>query len=299
VYNRERLVSRTIQSLLEQTYKNLELVFIDDGSTDNSLLMLNQFAEKHDHIRLVIQQNQGQTRARMNGIAQSTGEFLAFLDSDDTWHPHKIEKQLAAFREETSLVYSGYRRVAPDGTGIEDVYCNPNVRGPGAYRHLLISNQMMGGTVMVRRDIYDAAGGFDASFDAAENWDLWTRVAALGSVEFVDELLVDYLVHPGSMSVDREKMEQANLKFLQKHLPELPTDESLRPIYLAAWQAYWTKKARRHFKDGDYGDMRASYRNARIHGVPEREDQVRQMRALLGRYANKRISQFLQVLRGS
>ena len=80
VYNRERLVGRTIQSLLEQTYKNLELVLIDDGSTDNSLLMLNQFAEKHDHIRLVIQQNQGQTRARMNGIAQSTGEFLAFLD---------------------------------------------------------------------------------------------------------------------------------------------------------------------------------------------------------------------------
>ena len=107
VYNRENYVGETLDSILRQTYQNIEIIAVNDGSTDNSLSVLNSYKEKYpDKITVIDQQNQGQVRSRNNAIMQSKGEYIAFLDSDDLWQPDKLEKQLPLFVDNVARNYS-------------------------------------------------------------------------------------------------------------------------------------------------------------------------------------------------
>ena len=200
IYNRECLVGKTIDSILNQTYRNVEIIAVNDGSTDGSLEVLKQYSNKHpEKIVVVDQQNAGQVRARNNGILHAHGEYIAFLDSDDTWSPQKLAKQLPLFNDDVGLVYCGIHEVGPDDRISYSVPCEADMRGD-IYQQLLIKNRMTGGTVVVSRKALDAVGLFDETFQAAENWDLWIRIARLFSVEYVDEPLLNYLKHPGNKS---------------------------------------------------------------------------------------------------
>ncbi|MBV6496243.1 MAG: putative glycosyltransferase EpsE [Pyrinomonadaceae bacterium] len=119
-YNYARYLPEAIESVLAQTHKNVEVIVVDDGSTDDSKEVLASFG---DRIRTIFQQNQGVSAARNRGVAESNGDFLAFLDADDAFLPSKLEKQLELFRadEEIGLVHVGMVNVDPNGLKVLNI----------------------------------------------------------------------------------------------------------------------------------------------------------------------------------
>ncbi|MGA7493603.1 MAG: glycosyltransferase family A protein [Syntrophobacteraceae bacterium] len=130
VFNREFLAGQAIHSVLAQTYRNFEIVLIDDGSNDGTGAVLDGYAAGHPGTVTVLhQQNAGQAVARNNGINAATGTYIAFLDSDDTWLPQKLARQIPLFGKNTEFVYSGIFEVDRKGCVIREVRPEKNMRG--------------------------------------------------------------------------------------------------------------------------------------------------------------------------
>lgn len=286
VYNRENLVGRTIDSILDQTYPDIEVIAINDGSTDGSLDILKDYADRHPgKIVVVDQQNTGQVRSRNIGIQHARGEYVAFLDSDDTWEPHKLAKQLPLFKGDIGLVYCGIHEVGPDGRILQAVPCEQGMRGD-IYKQLLIKNRMTGGTVVVSRNALDTVGCFDETFQAAENWDLWIRIARKFAVEYIDEPMMNYLKHPDNMSCNSQKMSRASWGILQKHLPPSARNGELKRVYDQAYANYYYNQAVMDFGNGNYPQARAAFLQCWRYSPLYRDSLVRMVRSLLGKQVN-------------
>ena len=120
-YNCGRYIEEAVNSVLSQTYRSLEIIVVDDGSTDDTAGRLEKYT---DRIRFVSQKNSGPSRARNVGMELSTGEYIAFLDADDRWLPEKLERQLACFQEleGIEMVFSGFSGIGWDGSAIAESY---------------------------------------------------------------------------------------------------------------------------------------------------------------------------------
>ena len=136
-YNAAAFIAQSIDSVLQQSYSNWELLITDDRSSDNTIEIINQYVAKDDRIKLFIQpQNGGAGKARNNSIAQANGDYIAFLDSDDLWYPEKLEKQIAFMQQSgAALTYTGYRKFTE--AGLQGVVTPPKKVN---YRKLLNSN---------------------------------------------------------------------------------------------------------------------------------------------------------------
>lgn len=290
VYNRENLVGKTIESILDQTYPNIEVIAINDGSTDGSLDVLTFYANRYpEKIVIVDQQNAGQVRARNNGMQYARGEYIAFLDSDDTWERQKLAKQLPLFKGNVGLVYCGIHEIDADDRVLNTVPCEAGMRGD-IYQQLLIKNRMTGGTVVVSRKAIEAVGCFDETFQAAENWDLWIRIAHLFAVEYVNEPLLNYLKHPGNMSCNSHKMSRAAWGILQKHLPPSASKGKLSRTYNHAYANYYYNQAVECFGKNDYQQARSEILSCWRYRPLYRDSVVRMVRTLLGRPVNRMLS---------
>jgi glycosyltransferase involved in cell wall biosynthesis len=287
VYNRAHLVGKTLDSILRQSYQHVEIVAINDGSTDGSLSVLSEFAQRNPgRIFVIDQSNAGQVRARNKGMAAARGEYIAFLDSDDTWEQDKLSAQIPLFKGNVGLVYSGINEVDAAGRITSTVLPDRGMRGD-IYRHLLVANRMTGGSVVVTRNALDQVGLFDESFRAAENWDLWIRIARRFEADFVAKPLINYLVHPGNMSQDNTRMAEAGWAILQKHLPVPPQDESLRSTYLEAYAKYYYSVGANHFAKYEYREARQMFYKCREYVPNYRDSLVRICRTLMGKEINK------------
>ncbi len=218
IYNREKLVCKAIDSVLKQSYEKFELVLVNDGSTDNSGEVLDFYASKYpDRVCVLHQKNAGQVVARNNGIKISKGELIAFLDSDDIWLPDKLSKQINLFHGNVGLVYSGIHEIDIEGNIIRTVLPRTDMRG-NVFNKLLVKNAMTGGSVVVARKALYEVGLFDTTLPAAENWDLWIRIAKKYAFDFIAEPLMCYLKHDDNMSSNFTLMKKATEKILKKHL---------------------------------------------------------------------------------
>ena len=290
VYNRDQLVGGTLDSILRQSYPHLEIVAVNDGSTDSSLSVLREYERNHPGKVLVIDQaNAGQVRARNNGIRAAHGEYIAFLDSDDTWHADKLSLQMPLFKDNVALVYCGINEVDSAGGTTATVLPEPGMRGD-IYRHLLIRNRMTGGSVVVHRRALEAVGYFDESFRAAENWDLWIRVTREYAADYIDKPLVNYLKHPGNMSQDNSKMAQGTWDILQKHLPALPQDKSLVRSYREAYAHYYYGLGVQGFGKNEYRETRKMFYQCWKFVPNYRDSLVRFGRTFLGTRVNRCLS---------
>jgi len=296
VYNRAPLVGTAIESVLAQTYQNVEIIVINDGSTDTSREVIHGYADKFPaHVIAVDQVNTGQTRARNNGIRIAHGEYIAFLDSDDTWEKDKLEQQVPLFKGNVGLVYCAINEVAPDGGIIRTVPCEPGIRG-NIYRHLLVNNRMTGGSVVVTRKALERVGLFDETFRAAENWDLWIRISREFEADCVDKPLVNYLKHTDNMSLDYERMALATWKILQKHLPRTGIEGVPKETFDRAYANYHYAIAVTNFSRGDYREARKNFIECWKYKPFFRDSTVRMCRMMLGRHANMCISAFKRKL---
>ncbi|MGA3133920.1 MAG: glycosyltransferase family 2 protein [Terracidiphilus sp.] len=171
-YNAEQYIARTIESCLRQTSLPDEIIVADDGSTDRTAEVAANFPEPVRVIRLGT--NCGLSAARNRAVEASTGDWLAFLDADDWFFPEKFELQRKCIRDNPHAVlhYSGFRMIPVNGPEEDVIALPPSELG----RILRFRNPLFVGSVMLRRDAFDAVGGFDQMYRSAEDWDLWLRI---------------------------------------------------------------------------------------------------------------------------
>jgi glycosyltransferase involved in cell wall biosynthesis len=204
-YNQSRYIVSTIHTVQQQTFSDWELFIIDDGSTDDTPQVVREFLSDK-RIHYITQQNQERAVARNAGIAKSTSPYVAFLDSDDLWHPEKLAKQLSAIRAkpDADLCYTLAEEIDLDGKRLQRSGRSHAYSGR-VFDQLLHSNFIVNSSVLVRRATLMKAGLFDSHLPVfgSEDWDLWLRIARRHSVCLVNEELTFYRVHPENTSHDR------------------------------------------------------------------------------------------------
>ena len=185
-YNSEKYIEPTLDSVINQSIKDIEVIVVDDGSTDRSPEIVRSYGSQ---VRLVSQQNSGVSKARNRGIKEATAPFVCFLDSDDYWLPGKLEHQLKVFEmmPETGVVYTNFIRWEPDQNStypmpdsfkIETSPDEIDQQYSGWIYHLfLLDCWMQTSTTMIRREVLEKCGDFNTNLPCGEDWDLWLRIA--------------------------------------------------------------------------------------------------------------------------
>jgi glycosyltransferase involved in cell wall biosynthesis len=220
-FRREDCIEETLASVFAQTFRDFEVIVINDGSPDQTAARLRPLVES-GRIRYYEQPNSGQSAARNRGIGLARGEFLALLDDDDLWPPDKLEWQVARLRANprASLCY-GYAK----SFGLEENYRLPAGPGPQGdvglqlVRECPISSP---GQTLARTKIVQALGGLDASIHGAEDWDLWIRLGQAGEFIYEERLSLHYRQHSVSVSQNPHKMFKAGMQVLHKHAGKTP-----------------------------------------------------------------------------
>lgn len=224
-YNTERFVAEAIESALGQSVAPLEVIVIDDGSTDRTADVLQKFGPA---IAIVTQSNRGLPAARNAGAAMASGYWLAFLDADDLWLPHKLERQLQkAADPRLAMIYTdrfniGERGILP----IVQSAIQPLYSGDIFIPLLMLGNHITASSVTVRNEVFRALGGFAEDLRAAEDWDLWIRLAEHHLVGACTDPLVRYRFHGSMMSGDPRRMQIARREVVRRAL-QSPRGRSL------------------------------------------------------------------------
>lgn len=206
-YNAEETLLETIQSVLSQTFTDLEILIIDDGSSDNTVAIAR--AVQDPRVRVYTFKNGGAAMARNRGIAHSTGEFLSFIDSDDLWTPNKLEKQLDALQHmpDAGGVYSWTLIMNESGEKFYPGNCESY--SGDVYAHLLLSNFIgSGSNMLVRRTASDTIGGFDTTLHSHEDWDYYLRLSQNWLFAVVSEPQILYRKREDSVCSNFEVMER-------------------------------------------------------------------------------------------
>ncbi len=210
-YNYERFLRDALESVLAQRYENFELLVVDDGSTDESRSILEGY---RDRVRSIFQDNQGVSAARNRGIAESTAPLVAFLDSDDMWHPDKLARQIERLQDASvGMVYTGLRYVDVDGNTLGTML--DGRRGQMLEELALLRSPGVpasGSSAMIRRSVLEKVGPFDESLSTSSDWDMWRRIACHTSIDVVSEGLVFYRQHPNAMHMNVETFERDMLR---------------------------------------------------------------------------------------
>lgn len=202
-YNREKTILRAVQSVLEQTYTNLEVLIIDDGSTDGTADIINNI--KDDRIKyIVLEQNGGPSNARNVGVQIAEGEWIAFQDSDDCWHKNKLEKQIEYIERnpQYSLIYCMSMNYFLNGnTLIVPPAPLPDVMEGKMLHTLLQRNVVDTPTMFMKRECFLTVGGFDVRYKALEDWEFMIRFAKAYEIGYIPEVLMDsYMLNDGVSS---------------------------------------------------------------------------------------------------
>src|SRR5581483_9668448 len=231
-FNAAATIRSAIESVLAQAWRELELIVVDDGSTDETAQIVSEIAARDSRVHLLKQANSGVAAARNNGIREARGEFIAPIDADDIWFPEKIEKQIRAFAESdlrVGLVYAWSVFLDRDGAIIDGCPIW-EVEGE-VYRALLYRNFIGNASVpLIRRSVLNEIGGYDESMRAAgaqgcEDWDICLRIAERYEFRVVREYLVGYRIAAGSMSSDYTSMARGHALLLRRareRHPEIP-----------------------------------------------------------------------------
>lgn len=216
-YNQSQLLPVAIDSVLAQTYPAIEVIVVDDGSSDDTPEVMLPYGER---VRYIRQENRGVSAARNTGFRATTGEYINFLDSDDFFLPTKIECQMRVFnlRPDVGLVHCGFYQVDENGNRLNKVTSFPSDH---ILRELAVDCFLVVHTPLVRREWFDRVGLFDEHLpwqgQYCEDWELWLRMVKAGcQFSYVSEPLVAYRILKGSHVTSVEKMEWSSFAVLDR-----------------------------------------------------------------------------------
>ncbi|KOR35686.1 glycosyl transferase [Planktothricoides sp. SR001] len=247
-YNGSRDIQQAIESVFTQTYQNWELIIVDDGSTDNTRQVVQQYGHK---LRYFYQENQGVAAARNRGILEAKGELIAFLDQDDWFLPDKLALQVASFPEHPSIgiVHSGWQIVNETGGAISDIalwHILPDL----SLADWLLWKPVFLGAMLFRRDWLEFAGGFNCRYHQAPDVDLVLRLAVMGcKAAWVNQKTVCYRQHETNASRNtplqvRECQTVLERLFARPNLPDeirqLARQARYNNLVWSAWRLYFT-----------------------------------------------------------
>ena len=261
-YNSEAFVGESVESALNQTYPSLEVIVVNDGSTDSTEDALSPFMDRIVYIK---KENGGPASARNVGIKRSTGDYICFLDADDKYLPEKVEKQVTYLNDHPNvgLVFSdasilGGGFLAQRGSIHEAL---PIYQGY-VFPRLFISNFILNLTVMIRREVLDKSGLFDEDrkFISIEDYELWLRIAMHYPVGYISERLANYRVHSSNISSNLEASIKKNFFIAEKFEREFPKLEKKYPKLFKKKRAYTFCRLGTHFfKRYDFEGAKRSF----------------------------------------
>jgi glycosyltransferase involved in cell wall biosynthesis len=218
-FNHARLLGEAIDSALAQTLGGVDVVVVDDGSTDDTPAVLTRYAGR---IRVLRQSNRGLAAARNAGLAAARGTYVAFLDADDVVAPAKLAVQVAALERAPTVGWT-YCDVLIETAATGATVTASERFGYAAraldgwlFPELIHGNFIPAIAPLIRRTALEAAGGFDERLTALEDWDLWLRLALIAEARYTPEVLVRYRIHPGGLSEDRARMDRNRFHVLDK-----------------------------------------------------------------------------------
>lgn len=233
-FNSEKYIEQTITSALNQTYKNLEIIVVDDGSTDRTLEIVKQLSEKDNRIKYFSIPPAGRPSVPRNfGIQKANGEFIAFLDSDDLWHKRKIANQLKRLIESPSAAFIYSMSIT---FGAVSLFSAQYELLPLPFRAaknrndlLKIGNTIPLSSVIVRKDNLLDVNGFDEDpLLQIEDYDLWIRLSEINDFVFLPALFVKYRIHSTQFSVDWETHKKRLNYLSKKRMITLPEYKKIR-----------------------------------------------------------------------
>lgn len=188
-YNRLALLPAAVDSALAQSHAVTEIIIVDDGSSDDTIIWVKEAAKADGRIKLIERSHGGANRARNAGVTTASGEWIAFLDSDDEWEPDKLELQFERLRSDPELIalFTGFRLVGGPQERIFLPRDDPSVID------LRCSNQLSGtSSALIRADVLRNVGGFDPDLPSCQDWDLWNRLRGHGRFGVVRKPLVRF-----------------------------------------------------------------------------------------------------------
>jgi glycosyltransferase involved in cell wall biosynthesis len=236
-HNRARYLPRAIKSVLAQTCGDLEVIVVDDGSTDETQAALEPYA---DRIRYVRREHKGKAEARNTAVQLAQGELIAFCDSDDCWHPDRIERQLRVLdrRPDAGMVHGhialidGDSRPLPQLTAAHRALLSHAHRHGATYARYAADCRCFSSTILVRREVFDTVGLYDSRLPI-EDYDFYLRLVLDYPVEFMDDgPLAWYRVHDGQ--TPNETLGAGQIQTAEKHLalldrrPDVPDARAAR-----------------------------------------------------------------------
>lgn len=265
-YNRAQYIAAAIDSVLGQTYPDYEIIVVDDGSTDNTRQVLSRYGER---IRYIYQKNSKEGAARNNGIRHAQGEFVALLDSDDLWLPHKLERDVALFAADMGIgvVYSLAEYITSDG---KPVGWKPLRWYEGdVLEKLALENFVSLSTAVVRRACFEEVGYFneDRQLSGSVDWEMWMRLAARYRFACTGQVGARLRVHPTSMMSTPGYMEQACLRALELAFANPALAQRLAPLKPQIYANIYTYIALGFYTNGDMRQARHYLRQA-VHAWP-------------------------------
>jgi glycosyltransferase involved in cell wall biosynthesis len=202
-YNGARWLKASIESVLAQTYHNIELLVIDDGSTDESKKIIN-FYSFDERLRYIYQKNRGFSAAINTGVRESIGSLLGFIGQDDLWQPDKVEIQVKFFQKfsEIGLVYSNYSCIDSNDFVFRQIKAKfPDFASKEKLIQFLFLNNFMGfETILVKRECFLEVGLFDEAMVAFSDHDMWLRIVEYFNVGYINKSLVKKRVHGSQLS---------------------------------------------------------------------------------------------------
>jgi glycosyltransferase involved in cell wall biosynthesis len=243
VFNADKYVGQAVESALGQTFRDIEVIVVDDGSTDASPDVIAQFGYAVHCIR---QENQGVAAARNTGINAARGEYIAVLDADDVWLPHKLERQMTYFNLNPRLaaVGCGYLMTDEHLNVIEE-----RVPSKGELSELLLlrsNGGLNGSTLLARKQALQQVGGYDPRLAIPEDWDLAIRLVQRFEVDTVSEVLVLYRQHDSNSHRNISLMERSQRLMMDKAFGDgLPRDlirlrrRAYSNLYRVLAGSYW------------------------------------------------------------
>ena len=224
-YNCARYLGRAIDSVSEQTYKDYEIVLVDDGSTDDTKDVAMRYGKK---VTYLYQQNQGLSAARNQGISKASGELLAYLDADDMWYPEKLERQVAFLdaHQECGIVHSEMSIINEQDEVLHVRFYEETQRSvPQGYcmQQLLMRCHIQPVTVVERRNVFDLVGGFEKRLLVAQDYLHWIMIAAEGqAIGYLAEPLGKYRWRAGSLIENRPRLLEDYVRICDILLHEKP-----------------------------------------------------------------------------
>jgi glycosyltransferase involved in cell wall biosynthesis len=220
-YNAAKYLPLSVRSALRQTYADVEVHVVDDGSTDDTQEVLEEFRnDRRVHVHR--QPNRGQACAKNRGIRESRGTLIAFLDADDVWYPDKLERQVPQLLREPAagMIYSDVSCIDADG---REIPSPPRSYHSGRITdRLFIDNFVNFNTTLVKRECFDHLGMFDETLPMGIDWDLWLRVSTRYEFLYLDARTMGYRIWPGQMSNNSDRRFECTLRIMRSFVERYP-----------------------------------------------------------------------------